>query len=91
MAPGPIAAVLERRLPLVTLGHGRTPLEDKLQAHVHQTWLENKPRADALSRANSIVRQCLSDMGTEFALADAADVTHACLRSRHHGRSGVWL
>ena len=32
-----------------------------------------------------------SDMGTEFGLADAADVTHACLRSRHDGRTGVWL
>ncbi len=29
--------VHKHRLPLVTLGHGRTTLSDKLHAHVHQT------------------------------------------------------
>ena len=35
--------VQERRLPLVTLGHGRFSLPDTLQAHVHPTWLDYGP------------------------------------------------
>ena len=42
-ADGEATLVQERRLPLVTLGHGRYSLPDKLQAHVHQTWLELGP------------------------------------------------
>ena len=64
---GNTALVRERRLPLVTLGHGRASLCDKIQAHVHQTWLEYGPRLTTLRRANVSVRQRLSDMGTEFA------------------------
>ena len=75
------SAVDERRLPLVTLGHGRTSLEDKVQAHIHQVWLEYGPGQDTLQRANSAVRQCLSDMGTEFGLADVVDVTPLCTRT----------
>ena len=88
---GPVSAVHERRLPLVTLGHRRTTLEDKVQAHVRQTWLEYGPRADTLLRANVVVRQCLSDMGTEVGLADVSDVAHACIRSGQRGRCGPWL
>ena len=63
---------------------GRTGL-DKVQAHIHQTWLEYGPTMRSLTRANSVVRQCLSDRGTEFGIADVADVTHerllvACMR-----------
>ena len=43
---GPVFAVCQRRLPLVTLGQGRTTLGDKLLAHVHQTMLEHGPRQD---------------------------------------------
>ncbi|MFM7989293.1 MAG: hypothetical protein ACKPKO_59265, partial [Candidatus Fonsibacter sp.] len=73
--------VQERRLPWVTLGHGRTTLFDKLQSHFHQVWLEYGPGVESVERASSAVRQCLSDMGTEFGLADAADVTHICMRT----------
>ena len=39
--PGSFAPLVEERsLPLVTLGHGRASLLDKLQAHVHQVWLD---------------------------------------------------
>ena len=72
---GANAAVRDRRLPLVTLGHGRCSLPDKVQAHIHQTWLDYGPTMSYLTRANSAVRQCLSDQGTEFAIADDADVT----------------
>ena len=68
-----------RRMPLSVLGQARAALIDKVQAHVHQTWLEYGPRAEDVRRANAAVRQCLSDMGTELAIADAADVVHACL------------
>ena len=34
---GANAAVRDRRLPLVTLGHGRCSLVDKVQAHIHRT------------------------------------------------------
>ena len=84
-------SVHERRLPLVTLGHGRFTLADKLQAHVHQTWLDYGPRARTVRRANLVVRQCLSDMGTEFSLADAPDVTHECVRGVERGGQGDWL
>jgi hypothetical protein len=30
-------------------------------------------------------------MGTEFSLADAPDVTHACLRGVEGGGQGEWL
>ena len=54
------SAVDERRLPLVTLGHGRTSLEDKVQPHIHQALLEYGPGQDTLQRANCAVRQCLA-------------------------------
>ena len=55
-ALGAPVEVHERRLPLVTLGHGRTTLSDKVQAHIHQTWLEYGPGLDTIQRANSVVR-----------------------------------
>ena len=54
-----------RRLPLSMLGHTHAGLADKVQAHVHQTWLEYGPSVEQVRRANLDVRQCLSDMGTE--------------------------
>ena len=73
--------VEERRLPLVTLGHGRFSLPDKLQALVHQTWLEYGPCVETRTRVNVAVRQCLSDQGTEFGLSEASDVSSACAHS----------
>ena len=81
----------ERRLPLVTLGHGRFALADKLHAHVRQSWLKYGPRQHTLQRANTAARQCVSDMGTEFGLADVPDVTHACIRSGHRDTTGECL
>ncbi len=63
-----------RRLPMVYLGVGRTGAADKLQALMHQTWLEYGPGVDSVRAANADVRQCLSDMGAEAIIADSADV-----------------
>ena len=67
--------VEERSLPLVTLGHGRASLLDKLQAHVHQDWPDYGSSLMRFEHASLMARQCLTDMGTEFGIADAADVT----------------
>ena len=72
-------AVEARILPLCVLGFGRMGLAEKLQTHVHQVWLEYGPAVDDVRSANLDVRQCLSDMGTEFAIADANDVVAECL------------
>jgi hypothetical protein len=93
-ACGANAAVRNRRLPLVTLGHGRCSLLDKVQAHIHQTWLDYGPTMCSLTRANSVARQCLSDQGTEFAIADVSDVTHSgCIHvpCRCLARSTSWI
>ena len=76
-----VPVVEERCLPLVTLGHGRLSLADKVQAHVRQTWLEYGPSLKSLARANAAVRQCLTGMGTEYGVAGAPDVTPACAHS----------
>ena len=90
-ACGNTVLVRERRLPLVTLGHGRASLSDKIQAHVYQTWLEYGSRLKHLRRANVVVRQCLSDMGTELGLVDAADVTPMCACTNEADGGGDWL
>ena len=64
----------ERRLPICALGQGRTTLPDKVQCLIHQTWLEYGPSAADVRAANAAVRQCLSDMGTEFGICDYPDV-----------------
>ena len=63
------------------LATGDALLPDKVQAHIHQTWLDYGPTMCSLTRANCAVRQCLSDQGTEFAIADVSDVTHECAYS----------
>jgi len=68
-----------RLLPLCVLGCGRMGLAEKVQTHIHQVWLEYGPSAAAVRSANLDVRQCLSDMGTEFGIADARDVVAECL------------
>ena len=42
---------------------------------VHQTWLDYCPTPDRMARALGSVKQVLSDMGTEFQIANA----RACL------------
>jgi hypothetical protein len=49
---------------------------------VHQTWLEYGPTAASLRRANADVRQCLSDMGVEFGIANYPDIVDDYLESR---------
>ena len=90
---GANAAVRDRRLPLATLGHGRCSLLDKVQAHIHQTWLDYGPTMRSLTRANRAARQCLADQGTEFGIADVADVTHECAYSTRRclARSTFWI
>ena len=41
---------------------------------MHQTWLEYGPTENNAKEANADVRQCLSDMGTEFGIANYHDV-----------------
>ncbi len=78
-----------RRLPLVCLGQGKAALEDKTQAHLHQTTLEYGSSIASLRRALSSVRQCLSDMGTEFGIADAGDILPAVVRQLSSTESGL--
>jgi hypothetical protein len=90
--PGSFApSVEERSLPLVTLGHGRASLLEKLQAHVHQVWLDYGSSLRRLKHASLMVRQCLTDRGTEFGIVDAADVTPECIRAPRNTRVGKHL
>ena len=66
--------VQERRLPLATLAQGRAHLSDKVQAHIHQCWLEYGGNLGRLRAANCDVRGTLSDCGTELGIGDYADV-----------------
>lgn len=78
----PFSAVIQRRLPLATLGQGRAGLPDKVQSHVHQTWLDYGHSPEALRNAFEDVRQCLSDMGTEWGIGGYADIVDVYLRRR---------
>lgn len=68
---GLASKVTERRLPLVMLGHSRSSLADKIQAHVHTVSLEYGPSASGVEAANFMVRQVLSDMGTEWGIGSS--------------------
>lgn len=74
--------VEERRLPPSTLGHGRYGLAEKVQATIHQTWLDYGPSLAQTRSANMDVRQVLTDMGTEFGIVDYPDVLATCVRFR---------
>ena len=80
-----------RRLPLSVLGHGRCSLADKVQTHVHQTWLDYGPSVLQVHQAMLDVRQCLSDMGTEIGVADYPDVVELSLTglNRVNNRAGA--
>ena len=60
---------------------------------MHQTWLEYGPHMHRLESANAAVRQCLSDMGTEYGVADAVNVTHVCAHHAppHRTSTDHWL
>jgi len=68
------------RLPLSMLGHSRASLADKVQSHVHQIWLDYGPSVQQVRQANLDVRQCLSDMGTEWGISEFADVVPQCTK-----------
>ena len=74
LADIPVTAMVDRRLPICGLGQGHTTVPDKVMCLVHQCWLEYGPAASDVRAANARVRQCLSDMGTEFAICDYPDV-----------------
>ena len=78
--PGqPKPPVEQRRMPVSMLGHGRCSLADKVQAHVHQTWLEYGPSIQQVRAANADVRHIITGMGTDIAIADHHDVLEQCL------------
>ena len=85
--------VEQRILPVVVLGCGRMGVAEKLQAHLHQTWLEYGPTTKDVRLANDGVRSGLSDMGHELAIADARDVLDACLgvQARDPLRASDWV
>ena len=78
-----------RMLPLTVLGQGKAGLADKVAAHVHQSWLEYGPGRAQLRAANLDVRQCMSDMGTEFAIADCGDVVDGYLDGQCNPAQGT--
>ena len=63
-----------RELPISILGTGRAGLAEKTQAHLHQAWLEYGPALEDVRLHCASVLSALSDMGTEFGIADALDV-----------------
>ncbi len=73
------SAVVQRRLPLVSLGQGRASRADKAQAHMHQTFLDYGQSEFAFAASFRDVRQCLSDMGAEFGVGRVADIRAAYL------------
>ena len=75
----PTSSIVDRKLPICGLGQGRMALADKVSCLVHQCWLEYGPSASDVRTANARVRQCLSDMGTEFAICDYPDVVGECI------------
>jgi len=76
---GQLPPAEDRRLPLCTLGALRMGLAEKLQTHVQQVWLEYGPGLEEVRATTAAARQCLSDQGTELAIADAPDLLGECL------------
>ena len=66
-------------------------MSEKIQALVHQTWLDYGGTVEKVREANTRVRQVLTDMGTEAAIADAHDVVAECLDQGHEARALSWL
>ena len=77
----PQLAVYARTLPICQLGQCRLGAAEKAQTLIHQTYLEYGPSPAAVVLANSDVRACLTDMGTEMSIVDMADISAACLPS----------
>ena len=77
-----------RKLPLATLGQGKQALEDKVAAHVHQTWCDYGPSRADVRTACASVRQVLTDMGAEFGIANYPDVIDECIKLQRDEASG---
>ena len=73
-----------RILPLVTLGAGRAGLDDKVAAHIHQVFLDYGPSVQHVVAACNDVRQVMSDMGTEFGIANFGQATGQVLGESFH-------
>lgn len=88
----PAGSLSTRVLPLVTLGHGRCALEDKVAAHLHQTFLDYGPSVGHVVAACADVRQVMSDMGTEFGIANFPNVVGHVLGQarRWSGQAVPW-
>ena len=71
-----------RTLPISILGTGRMGLAEKTQAHLHQTWLDYGPAVKDVREACDSVLSILTDMGTEFGIADVADVVEEAVQLR---------
>ena len=80
--------IVQRKMPLCQLGNMRLSTADKIATLIHQTWLDYGPSIEAVRSANSDVRTCLSDMGTELSIADSADVCASVLLSAENFVSG---
>lgn len=63
-----------RVLPLATLGYGRASVVDKTATVVHQLFLDYGHSQHALQTACREVRQCMSDMGTEYGIRNAMNM-----------------
>ena len=73
--------VEQRRLPMVVIGSGSFKLVDKTAALLHQLFLEFGPTAASVRRACESVRQAMSDMGTEFGIANAGSCVDVFVRN----------
>ena len=67
---------IQRRLPLMALGQGRSSLSDKARAHANQVWLERGGSVQRYLESNLEVRGVISDMGTESGIGNYVDISH---------------
>lgn len=63
-----------RRLPTVGLGRQRYAVMDKVSAHIHQIFLDCGKIRKAVHQSFLPVRQGLTDMGTEAAIANHPNI-----------------
>ena len=78
------SSIQTRMLPLATLGQGTSTLQDKIAAHIHQTWLEYGPSQSSVRTACASVRQVLTDMGCEFGCANYHDAINHVVKAFGH-------
>jgi hypothetical protein len=89
MSDIPPEQFVHRVLPVNTLGHGRADLGNKIHSLIHQTCLEYGADVQSVRSANRDVRQVLSDMGTEFGLANCADTVDEYFKGGHSSSQDI--